>query len=91
MKQVTFTYIDAKNKQTNRVVLAVEMPRDSLLGYDVGDISEDARKAFSFEIDKLKQEFAANMAEIAAAYDLKHSLRMFKESGMSNKEVTDVS
>ena len=87
MKQITFTYTDAKQKVTDRKVLMIDAPTDKYTGYDVGDITDMAVQEFAKKYDAAFDKFLAEARKLEAEYDLQHSFRQFVTTRMQDTEI----
>ena len=87
MKQITFTYIDAKQKATDRKVLMIDGPTDKYTGYDVGDLTDTAIQEFAKKYDAAFDRFLWEARKLEAEYDLQHSFRQFVTDRMQGTEI----
>lgn len=88
MKHITFNYTKEDGKVSEREILAMVTPGDKYAGIDLTLIDPVDASTFVALAQELHKNYVEELQKLQAQYDLKHSYRQFKTSGMS--EVTEI-
>lgn len=84
MKTITFVYRKPDNSISERTLLALVTPTDKYAGIDISALSPELGADFVNRYESLSADFMAEVKELQAGFDLKHSYRQFSASGMSD-------
>lgn len=78
-KVLEFDYVDAKGKESHRVVYTINAPTDKYFGVDLTEFDEEER---IYYIQALEDIYTVQLEEIKQL-GLNNNYRFFKEEGVS--------
>ena len=75
-----FTYTDAKNKVSHRVVHPIAEPTDKMFAVDLTEFDADERAHYEAVLNEIHDQFIGAIKEAG----LGHNFRFFKQDGIKS-------